>query len=139
MAQKKITDLSLISAVLATLSVPTDNGSATYRFTIAQLATYLRSLFGTLSASTFASPLTLTGAEYFVTCDPTGGAYTQALPALSAVTNGTRLTFKNITTGANKVTLDGSGTETIDGALTIDLASMEAVTLIKQAAGWYII
>lgn len=44
MADKKITDLQLISSVTGSLSIPGDNGIQTYRFTPAQLFTYLRPL-----------------------------------------------------------------------------------------------
>ncbi len=40
-AQKKITDLQLISAIDDSLSIPGDDGIQTYRFTPAQLKTYL--------------------------------------------------------------------------------------------------
>lgn len=41
MAQKKITDLQLISELVDELSVPSDNGVQSYRFTIAQIKAYL--------------------------------------------------------------------------------------------------
>ncbi len=44
MAQKKITDLQLISAVIAGLSIPGDDGIQSYRFTPSQLYDYLRPL-----------------------------------------------------------------------------------------------
>lgn len=41
MAQKKITDLQLIDAVVAGLSVPSDDGIQSYRFTAAQMKAYI--------------------------------------------------------------------------------------------------
>lgn len=138
MAQKKITDLALISSVAGTLSIPGDNGIATYRFTPAQLWTYLRTLLGALT-SISAAGTALTQATSVVLLDPTALSFTQALPALAGISDGTMITLKNIATNGNTVTLDANGAETIDGAATLDLGANEAVTLVKAAAGWYII
>jgi hypothetical protein len=41
MAQKKITELQLIAAVTSGLSIPSDNGTQSYRFTAAQMLAYI--------------------------------------------------------------------------------------------------
>lgn len=52
MAQKKITDLQAISSVTDGLSVPSDNGTQSYRFTASQFMTYIYSKLNALSAVT---------------------------------------------------------------------------------------
>lgn len=52
--------------------------------------------------------------------------------------SGQRLTVKNITN--NTVTLDGSGTQTIDGALTHVLSGIyEKVTIQSDGSNWHIV
>ena len=63
--------------------------------------------------------------------DATGGAVTASLPSFSGVYDGFEVTIKKIDASANAVTVDGSGSETIDDALTVALASRYAsVTLV---------
>lgn len=139
MANKLITDLQLIAAVTDTCNVPTDDSIQTYRATFAQVFNYLRLKFGTIATTITAAGTTLTSANVCVLLDPTGASFTQALPACASIPTGYQITFKNITTGANTVTLDPSGSEKIDDSSTIDLASMESVTLLNKGTVWYII
>lgn len=139
MAQKKITDLSLISSVAGTLNIPGDNGSATYRFTAAQLATYINSVLNAVQTIA-AAGTALTSASKVVYLDPTSAPFTQDLPALAGWGANDRITLKNISTGANAVTLDGNAAETIESDLTLSLAAGESVTIQKYSATrWAII
>src|SRR3972149_3229537 len=71
-----------------------------------------------------------------VFADATGGVILLALPALAGVL-GLTFTFVKTDATANTVTLDGSGGETINGALTYVLAGQGAsVTIVARAARW---
>lgn len=52
MANKKITDLTLIAAVTDTLSIPSDDSIQSYRFTAAQMKTYMQTAFASLFVPT---------------------------------------------------------------------------------------
>lgn len=61
---------------------------------------------------------TLTENDDVVTVDTTGGAVTVTLPPVSG-TRGKVYWVKKLSASANNLTLDGSGSETIDGAATV--------------------
>jgi hypothetical protein len=69
---------------------------------------------------------TLTNDDYIIEVDSSGGAFTQTLPAVGDVVTGKRYAFKKVGAGTNAVTLDGDGSETIDGATT------NATALVNQ-------
>lgn len=66
-----------------------------------------------------------------------GGNVTINLP--TAVGNTARFTIKKIDSASNTVTVDANGTQTIDGALTIDLRGRSSATLVSNNANWFII
>jgi hypothetical protein len=69
--------------------------------------------------------------------DATGGAFTVNLPP--AAGRGT-IIVKRINTGANAVTIDASGSEQIDGALTLALTVAEqSATLVSNGTAWFVI
>lgn len=72
-------------------------------------------------------------------CDATSGAITANLPA--ATGSGLQLVFIKTDASGNAVTVDGSGSETINGATTKVLAARyDKVTVIDAASGvWYIV
>ena len=113
--------------------------------------TYLKSN-GTTSAPSFATPagvgggivrsIIITSGNY--TAGATSGtdyvyliagAHTGTLP--TAVGNTNRYTFKNNHSAA--VTLDGDGTETIDGTANIQIAPEDSVDLISDNSNWRVI
>lgn len=68
-----------------------------------------------------------------------GGAVTYTLPAASAC-DGQVVIIKRTDSGANLVTIDGNGAETIDGDLTIFLTvQYETVWLVSDGAGWHLL
>lgn len=70
-------------------------------------------------------------------CDATSGAITISLLAAATAGDGFTLTVKKTDSSGNSVTLDGSGSETIDGALTYALSSQYgAITLICDGTNW---
>lgn len=76
-------------------------------------------------------------------CDASGGAFTTTLSSIGSrpYTAGARFTFKKIDSSANTVTIDGSGSETIDGATTKTLtAQWQSITIEAGATGaWYVV
>lgn len=78
-----------------------------------------------------------------VLADATGGAIVLTLPtAASAYSDGLgrRYTAKKIDSGGNTVTLDGAGSETIDGATTKVLSAQYAsVTIQSNGTAWFIV
>ena len=85
------------------------------------------------------SPYTLTSETGYLRANAAGGNMTVNLPA--AIGNGRLVTVTKTDTSAYTVTLDGSGTETIDGATTKVLTlPNESIQIIDAAAGvWDII
>ncbi|MFW6130224.1 MAG: hypothetical protein ACOC56_03495 [Atribacterota bacterium] len=65
--------------------------------------------------------------------------YTISLPAANTVTNKV-FYIKKTSTESYTLTIDGSGSETIDGELTVELVSQyDTLTLISDGSNWHII
>jgi hypothetical protein len=77
---------------------------------------------------------TLTLNDYTVDC--TTGTFTITLPTAIGIT-GRIYNVKN--TGTGVITVDGDGTETIDGELTISLYQWDSITIQSTNTGWIII
>lgn len=89
--------------------------------------------------------LSVTGnvtAEYtygFYLCDATSGSLTVTLPAAGAY-KGQRFYIKKVDATANTVTIDGDGSETIDGAATAVIAvPMTCLTVVSDGSNWWIV
>ena len=66
------------------------------------------------------------------------GVTTATLPSLASVSDGFRVTFNRV--GAGNVVIDGSGSQTINGATTRTLASnYSTVSLVKTSTEWVIV
>lgn len=86
-----------------------------------------------------ASSDTLDDTNFIVLCDCTSNAITVNLPAASGNT-GLTYVIKKIDSTANTVTIDGSGSETIDDSTTFDLTSQhEVVRIMCDGTEWWII
>jgi len=82
---------------------------------------------------------TLSVDEHIVPCDPSSGAFTLTLPAVSGI-GGTIFVIKNKTSSTNAITIDGDSSETIDDETTIALTQPYAsVTLFCDGSEWWII
>lgn len=81
---------------------------------------------------------TLTNNDYVVLCDPSGGAITVNLPAVASVQPGRAYKIRSTGT-TNAVTIDGSGSETIDGSTTKSLASgaVHAAEIVSDGTAWF--
>ncbi len=87
--------------------------------------------------TTITSATTLTEDHHVVLCN--NGPYTVTLPPAAANT-GRVYRIKNIDAQSDVITIDGNGSETIDGALTYALQPYKhSITLISEGANWYII
>jgi hypothetical protein len=82
---------------------------------------------------------TLTATSYLVKSDATAGPVTVNLPSAASSVNRV-INIKKVDASANTVTVDGNGTETIDGGLTAVLTiQWESITLISDGSQWLII
>lgn len=91
-----------------------------------------------LATSTITGTATISTVTYN-RCNSTTGAFTITLPTAVGIT-GRVYTVKKIDASANAVTVDGDGSETIDGAATYALATQwKSVTVISNGTNWEII
>jgi hypothetical protein len=82
---------------------------------------------------------TATALDHTLRCDASGGAFTVTLPK-AADNKGLVLVIKKVDSSINAVTIDGSGSETIDGAASVALATQYAArTVQSNGTGWDII
>lgn len=91
-------------------------------------------------ATSVTSTTTLTSADQYIRCNASGGAFTVTLAPASEM-SGETVVLKKIENGANAVTVAASGTETIDGAASTNLAggAYSKVTLRSSGTSWDII
>lgn len=82
---------------------------------------------------------TVLSTDHTILCDCTSNAITVNLPTVAS-SEGRTLHIKKIDSSGNAVTIDGSGSETIDGSTTKSLSSQWASRIIKSnGSAWYII
>lgn len=95
--------------------------------------------YGTDNIVTKTTTYTATLLDRTILCDATGGAFTVTLPAAAASKN-LKLTIKKIDSSLNAITIDGNGSETIDGVTTQKLYSQyDAITIHCNGSAWYIL
>ena len=101
----------------------------------------------TLTAAGFHSAITtktdtdytLTANDDVVLFDTGATTRTATLPAASTVT-GKIYHIKKVDSGAGLVTIDGNGSETIDGDLAPDItAQYESFTIVSDGSNWHVI
>lgn len=81
---------------------------------------------------------TATISDDVIPCSSAGGAYTITLPT-AASASGRELTFVKTSSDLSLITIDGNGTETINGALTKALATQyESLTIYSDGSNWFI-
>lgn len=75
-----------------------------------------------------------------ITGDATSAGFTITLPSAATVGTGWKVSFKKTDATANVVTIDGDGSETIDGSTTYTLTSQnQGVTLDSDGTNWKVI
>lgn len=88
---------------------------------------------GSLTVSSKTSAYTITSDDDVILCD---GTFTVTLPTAVGI-SGTSFYVKNIGTGS--ITLDGDGSETIDGSTTILIPSLASRHVVSDGTQWWII
>ncbi len=74
-----------------------------------------------------------------IECDASSAAFTVTLPA-AASHDGRVIYVKKTDSSSNAVTIDGNGSETIDGATTVDvLLQYECLQLVCNGTGWSVV
>jgi hypothetical protein len=86
---------------------------------------------------TFTGDTTLTDSHDIVLVDASGGAVTITLPP--AADGYKEYTIKVIDTSSNLVTIDGDGSEEIDGSTSITLTTYDSFTIVSDGTAWWII
>lgn len=82
---------------------------------------------------------TMSITDQIIFVDTSGGAVTITLPPIAeAITFQYRIyTIKKTTSDTNAVTIDGSASQTIDGALTVALEyQYESINIVTEGTGW---
>jgi hypothetical protein len=82
---------------------------------------------GPRSVTTVSANTTLLSSAQIVLVDTSSGDVTITLPSAAAAAE---ITIKNIGTATHQVIIDGSGAQTIDGSLTVELANGDRVTIV---------
>jgi hypothetical protein len=92
---------------------------------------------GTRNGVEVTSATTLESGQTIVFANATGGAFTITLPPANKF-EGLTFDIKKVDSSSNAVTIDGDGSDTIDGATTYALASQyEAVELYSDGEAWH--
>ncbi len=92
-----------------------------------------------LTATDLSTSFTLGATTTSHRCDATSGAITATLPAASGVQN-QLFSILKIDSSTNAVTIDGNGSETINGALTLVLSRQwQGVVIQATASAWVIV
>ena len=88
---------------------------------------------------TVAASVTALATDFLILADATAGALTVTLPP-AASSRGAMIVTKKTDVSANAVTVAGDGSDTIDGAASVSLASQyDAVTVACDGSGWWIV
>lgn len=93
---------------------------------------------GSISVSTKTTTYTLSTTDDLILADGTSGAFTLTLP--TAVGNtGKLFKMKKIDSSVNAITIDGDGSETMDGATTRALSTQyESLDIVSDGSNWVI-
>ena len=90
-----------------------------------------------LATVTKTGTYTIATSDHTVFADATSAAFTLTLPAAAA---GLRFEIVKIDSGANIVTIDGNGSETINGATTYALnLQYDSITIVSNGSNWFIV
>ena len=91
-----------------------------------------------LSSKTGAYSVVVGNARSLVPCDASGGGFTVTLPAAATAGSGFVVTVIKTDSAATIVTIDGSGSETINGALTQTMIRQyDSMTLWSDGSNWH--
>lgn len=130
MPDKRISELTEITAPTHTDVLPIVNAATTKKVTIANLVGSFVAIDDT------DSPYALGDSIAIILGDTSAGNITVNLPA-AADSVGRRIWIKNL--GVGTVTVDGNGAETIDDDLTQILAQYSTLQIISDGSEWWIL
>ncbi len=152
MGTKRITDLTATAAVAADQYAPVDDGIQSYKASFAQIKTFILSaaaitkamLAQGANAKLFTRTVTASTGTFAVATDDlligdcTSNAIEFALPAVSGLA-GQKASFMKSDSSSNALTLNASGSETINGALTMILRKQyDYVVLLCTGTEWIV-
>jgi len=130
-----------MSKLFLTVRIPPDYNRQAWFDILKQIETLVNSqvdgyLFPTTAVT---GDYTVTVNDAFIPVDCTSGAVTVTLkPAAEA--EGKRLTVKKIDSSSNALTIDGDGSETIDGSTTaVITCQYDSICLFSTGAVWFIV
>lgn len=99
------------------------------------LANVRKAVLATAKTTTYV----VTATDDFIPVDATSGAFTVTLPTAVGI-EGRSYTFKKTDSTFSQVTIEGDGTETIDGAANTTVATQyETVEVVSDGANWHIV
>ena len=99
------------------------------------LANLRKSVLATAKTTTYV----VTATDDFIPVDATSGAFTVTLPTAVGIA-GRSYTFKKTDATFSQVTIDGDGTETVDGAANTTVATQyETVEVVSDGTNWHIV
>lgn len=84
------------------------------------------------------SAYTVTALDHTILCNASGGAFTVTLPTAVGIA-GRIYTFKHVGTSAQPATIDGYGSETIDGSTTKSVGSYAYWSIQSDGSNWHVI
>jgi len=136
---EKMADMDTASLIYRTTSgsgVPEVNTLSTLKTDLG--LTGSNSGDGAVVTASYTSTDTLTTSNHIVFADSSGGAFTLTLPAAANAVN--MICIKKTDSSMDAVTIDGNGTETIDGELTYLLdAQYMYVNIVSDGSNWLIV
>jgi hypothetical protein len=130
MAQKKITELQLIDDLTDSVNLAGDDGIQTYRTTMSQVKKATRVMPYAAKTSAY----TVGADDHFITCDPSGGAFTISLPTEASVA-GRCFIFKKTTSDFLPVTIEDDASSEVTTLNTIG----ETVKIMSDGTNWHVI
>lgn len=117
---------------------PSPGGLAEWIRKVATAINELSRRLGTFgSTASHSSNFTVTDTDYLLMVDASGGGVTVYLPASQV---GRQMVVKKVDASSNNVTIDASGSDTIDGAGSKAISTQwQSYTIMGVAGGWAII
>lgn len=89
-----------------------------------------------LSTSIKTTTYTITTSDSVIICN-SSSAFTVSLPSLASASTGRQYIIKN--KGSGQITLTASGSETIDGSVSVYINQYESLTIVSDGATWNVI
>lgn len=95
--------------------------------------------FGSLNVVSKTANYTVTSSDDLILCDSSGGAFTLTLPTAVGI-GGRVYEIKKTDSSFTAVTIDGNGSETLDGSTTTTLNTQyESIKIVSDNSNWQIV